>query len=554
MEEIPIYFLKVVLLQTILYALFRLTCHKETNFQFNRFFLLVILVLPLAVPFLKIQVNIFGSENPSEGFIDPWYFIEQSLPVVTINGARSLSTGFTTWMLVLISLYLLVAISSAIGLTADYSKLYKLEKTSCKKEYTASGYRLFYVSSNILSFSFLNRIFISVLFPLRPEEKNTIVKHEEYHLAQKHSLDVILAEVVRIICWFNPIVYLIQRNLKETHEYLADRHTVAQYGSNDYTGLLRSFKWQEINMMLGSAYSGASIKKRISMIEQSGKKSTMLKVISLSMLSFFTAFIFACENELDAFETRDNNTFQYSLSKADLEKEIDIHIARLKNAPKDLIDQYISMQRSEPAYYYMPSVNWITASQAAPLTPDKIKNGSKKFGFLDMEVEFFRMLNNDEIGKFFPQEIVDKADIISGYAIINKMDRYRYMEYKHKMNIEDNSIHDNYDKMASFEGGMEALALHLKENLRYPEVAKKRGIEDQLVMRFVITKHGGLVYLNIDQLPSTTDKEVSLEFQKAAYYALRATEGKWEPAEKDGKYVMSKMTLPIEFKLDKKEQ
>ena len=70
-------------------------------------------------------------------------------------------------------------------------------------------------------------------------------------------------------------------------------------------------------------------------------------------------------------------------------------------------------------------------------------------------------------------------------------------------------------------------------------------------MRFVVSKRGGLLYLNVDQEPSTPDEEINVEFMIAAYQALKSTEGMWEPAEKDGIYVLSRVTLPIEFKLDK---
>ena len=124
------------------------------------------------------------------------------------------------------------------------------------------------------------------------------------------------------------------------------------------------------------------------------------------------------------------------------------------------------------------------------------------------------------------------------------------MEHKFKMNPDDNSIHDDFDKMATFKGGMEAFTKYLNENLDYPEVAMENRIEDKLIMQFVINKSGSLLYLNIAREPSINNQEANLEFQKVAFRALRATDGMWEPAEKDGKYVMSKMTLPIEFKLN----
>ena len=138
---------------------------------------------------------------------------------------------------------------------------------------------------------------------------------------------------------------------------------------------------------------------------------------------------------------------------------------------------------------------------------------------------------------------------IRAFAVIRKVDRYKYKEFKYKTGG-DNNIHDDVDKIANFKGGSAGLHRYLKENLKYPEIAKNQGIEDKVVLRFVVSKGGGLLYLNIDERPATKNEEVSIELEKAAFFAISKTQGMWEPAEKEGRYVLSRVTLPIEFKLD----
>jgi beta-lactamase regulating signal transducer with metallopeptidase domain len=48
------------------------------------------------------------------------------------------------------------------------------------------------------------------------------------HIRQKHSLGIVFIEVIKIINWFNPIIYLLQISLKTVHEYIADKQTAAQ--------------------------------------------------------------------------------------------------------------------------------------------------------------------------------------------------------------------------------------------------------------------------------------------------------------------------------------
>src|SRR6185312_6617432 len=58
-------------------------------------------------------------------------------------------------------------------------------------------------------------------------EAGTIIRHELVHIRQKHSLDIIFLELLKIVNWFNPLVYLLQNSLKTIHEYIADEHTAA---------------------------------------------------------------------------------------------------------------------------------------------------------------------------------------------------------------------------------------------------------------------------------------------------------------------------------------
>ncbi len=54
-----------------------------------------------------------------------------------------------------------------------------------------------------------------------------IIKHELVHIRQKHSADIIFIEILKIVNWFNPFIYLLQYSLREIHEYIADEQTAA---------------------------------------------------------------------------------------------------------------------------------------------------------------------------------------------------------------------------------------------------------------------------------------------------------------------------------------
>ena len=424
----------------------------------------------------------------------------------------------------------------------------KITKKSKITEISPGGFKLFYVPIKIPSFWFINKIFISDEISVKPKEKESIIAHEEYHLNNWHSIDIVISELIRILFWFNPIINLLQNQLKQIHEYLADRHTVSTMGESNYTSLLNSFKQQEIRMVLGSSYSSISIKKSIQMIEKPKKRQSTYRLSALIIFALFTVFSFSCEDKLDTLEKAESS-IQNETSGSDLQKEVDRKLKRLKNAPDDFLQAYTSLQLNNPDIYYEPFI--IILNEKGQGIDKIIKSKSSLFGVVHTFV-FSRKLNKEEKSRYYFDKGFISQKIKSGesYALIRSVDRAAHLEHRKKINWEDVSIHTNVDKVAEFQGGKSGLAEYLQENLRYPEPAKEKGLECNLIVSFVVNFGGDLVYLNIVKEPNINDEEISLEFQIAAYQALKATEGKWKPAEKNGKYVMSRITLPIEFKLD----
>jgi TonB family protein len=55
-----------------------------------------------------------------------------------------------------------------------------------------------------------------------------IIEHEKVHMDQKHSIDLILLELLTIFQWFNPVIWLYRRSMKSIHEYLADEGVIVK--------------------------------------------------------------------------------------------------------------------------------------------------------------------------------------------------------------------------------------------------------------------------------------------------------------------------------------
>ena len=62
-----------------------------------------------------------------------------------------------------------------------------------------------------------------------------ILAHEEVHVRQKHTWDVLLSQWISIVCWYNPVSWLLKQAVRENLEFLADAEVIRQgYNRKDY--------------------------------------------------------------------------------------------------------------------------------------------------------------------------------------------------------------------------------------------------------------------------------------------------------------------------------
>lgn len=97
------------------------------------------------------------------------------------------------------------------------------------------------------------------------------------------------------------------------------------------------------------------------------------------------------------------------------------------------------------------------------------------------------------------------------------------------------------DEMPEFPGGLEMLMEYLAQNIHYPEVARKAGIEGKVMVRFVVETDGSITDCTVmESLSEECDEE-----------ALRVVKRmpKWKPGIKDGQPVSVGFFLPVRFKL-----
>jgi ABC-type transport system involved in Fe-S cluster assembly fused permease/ATPase subunit len=82
------------------------------------------------------------------------------------------------------------------------------------------------LEKEIAPFSFLNKIYFGKNYWIDNKIDQRIFLHEKLHVQQKHSLDILLIEILKIISWFNPVLHFYKKAMINNHEFLADENVV----------------------------------------------------------------------------------------------------------------------------------------------------------------------------------------------------------------------------------------------------------------------------------------------------------------------------------------
>ena len=210
----------------VFYTFYYFFLKKETFFQVNRFYLMITPFLALVIPQLNINLANVQSEQTVE-MVYPALMASEELerffweePMVPRHDS-ALSLGEFAFYLYVFGVSIM-----SIHLLLNLWRLTYLIMKSKKRQLKQAI--LVEVKSGMPIASFFNYIFWKTSD--KQEDDQLIWEHEKVHIRQWHSLDLLFMEIMVIINWFNPLIYLFKKSLRLTHEYIADQ-AVVQYSN-----------------------------------------------------------------------------------------------------------------------------------------------------------------------------------------------------------------------------------------------------------------------------------------------------------------------------------
>jgi len=556
------YLLQVNIYLIIFYCFYQLLLAKETYFVLNRVYLMAAGILSFTIPFLRFEW--FSKQEVSQKI---YVSVDQLNALVgQVHIVNDDATEFN-WGNIIVIIYL-------AGIVFFVGKLiYQLLAIQKMFTHIASG----------AAFSFFRRKVITANVP----NIATVHLHEDIHIKQLHSVDVIFFELIGILTWFNPIVYAYKKTIKNIHEYLADEAAAKFQGDKEaYAMLLLSHAFGiKPHTLTNNFYKKSLIKKRILMLhKQRSKKTAILKY------GLFVP-LFALTLVLSSATIRKNDQILAVAEKIPLDYANKL-VGQAIESPLTMVNLVTPPPPKTTVEKLSP--NTVTVN---PTTTETDNSGAWNnfYSFLGNEIKYpagavKKNLQGNSIINFAVKrgritDVAIETELGEGCdeEVINNIsafDDYFGKDGSYSLKVtfklqnsnapfkNENATTPNdftalpsivitaFDESAASEkvynfvslsspptypGGVTSFYDFLSKNIKYPTLAAENDIEGNVFVSFTVEKGGSLTDIKVDRrLGFGTDEE--------AIRVLKLAK-RWNPGLVDGKAVRVKYNIPIKFAL-----
>jgi TonB family protein len=567
LSTLPMYLLEVNSCLLAFYLFYYLFLRKEKFFGWNRLFIAGAVVLSLALPLIEIPLPGRVSYLPESA----------ELPVLTIFAAdeaewlptpvTAAATGQEQELTLtegIWCIYVSICLLLFGRLLWQVARLLHFGYTHTRAEHRQ--YRLIDTHGKLPTFSFFRMLFWDNSQQLSETQQALILQHELTHIRQWHSADALLLELLKVVCWFNPAVYLLRKSLEEVHEYLADAAVTRHHDARQYSQVMVEQLFRHMNFTVAQSFNRSLINKRIAMIQTNKLPKPAFWKLALSLPFIALLFaVYACRTSevIPANASQATNTEIYRMGE----------IVIVGYGGRPLVkDAYETFNK-----YNLPvPLNKPEVYESVDEAPSPAK------GMAAFQEEIRQAINaaasDDLRGTIYVEAIVDASGNIRSpkvlYGINEKYDRQALeaMQNSPAWNpgrVEGNPVSTRivvplvfgkqstpYASLADLkelprtpaaggpipQEGMEALYQYIQRHIKYPQEAKSNLIEGKVVIGFTVQKDGTLADIRIEEsvFPALDAEVIRI---------IRESTLRWQPALENGQPAESRIVLPATFKL-----
>ncbi|UII77121.1 M56 family metallopeptidase [Flagellimonas sp. HMM57] len=486
------YFLECLVFQLVFLLIYDLFLKWETFFQWNRVYLIGTYLLSLVLPWITIEA--FKTTVPEE-FSNYTQFVFQLNEIqvgTTDTEAAFLSPAEWGYLIFFIGVLFMT-----FWFGFKLFRLYRLRQTGAVSYHT--NYTKVVVAESALAFSFFKYIFLGA--KVSKENTPSIIAHELVHIEQKHSLDLLFFELMHIISWFNPLVYLYQKRIAELHEFIADSEVSKHNKKEQYQILLSEvFQTQNISFV-NQFFKKSLIKKRIVMLQKSkSKRIYQLKYLFLLPIIMGMLLYTSCENG-----TGEKNSIESSIEKKGNEtflvvEDLNAMTEDEKNRQDEVVDELMKTNVAQT----------LIAEDGSNSVKIYIDEG--KIQKMEVEKDDATMRASQTSKSSVPFGEIDEVPIFRG-------------------------CEGATDTRLCF---MEKIQTHIKKYFYYPEEAQNKGIEGRVNVIFTITEEGFVEDIRTRGPDKILEDVVTDIISKLP---------RMQPGKSNGQHVSVPFSIPVTFKL-----
>src|SRR5690554_6187010 len=264
MSDLLLYLIKANVALVLFYLGYYLLLRKLTFYGINRYYLVFALVFSALYPSVPIESWFVPSpESPAKLLFTVSDWQQLQLPEETNFVSTAVSTAYWTS----VGLFGLLFLVKLLGIGRIHFK-------SIPARWERFDYRK--SNENISPFSFWTNIYFNPRL-YTEEEYEKIFSHEQVHVTQLHSLDILLAEMSLIFFWYNPFCWMTRRAIQENIEFITDQRVLSSgIDKKSYQYSLIQISTLSPPSYLGNHFNFKNLKKRIVMMNK--KQSSKMQL------------------------------------------------------------------------------------------------------------------------------------------------------------------------------------------------------------------------------------------------------------------------------------
>ena len=517
-----VYILKSSVCLAIFYLFYRLLLARETFHRFNRFSLLGILLLSCLLPLVEVSVK--QETEVHQTMLTLEQLLMMADAVNATEAGASAETATVTWIQVALLVYLAGIVFFAFRNVCSLVRLLMLLKSGKKEDigsYLPSRKErvtLIVHNRDIAPFSWMGYIVIS----RKDLEENgrEILIHELAHIHNRHSWDLLVADVCIFFQWFNPASWLLKQELQNIHEFEADE-TVIKEGvdAKQYQLLLIKKAVGTRLYSMANSFNHSSLKKRITMmLKEKSSPWARLKYLYVLPLAAIAITAFArpeVSTELDEISAVKVNDLTAIVKAEEVKSAEILSEDGIKVKGRVLDEEYGSGIIGANVLIKGSTIGTVTDEEGRFELPVEAGN------VLQISFAGYKTV---EVKVAADEKEQDIVIVMSG-----------------EKTSAGGQVFQIAEEMPSFPGGIDECMRYIARHVKYPAISIENGAQGIVSVRFIIEKDGSISNPKIAQgVDEYLDKEAMRVIMSMP---------KWKPGKQRGVAVRTQFTLPVKFRL-----